>query len=72
MGCPDSVLPEPLLKNHSVNCLLSDKDKQPYKDHLCLFPALTMYLHDHINIDAHTSQFFTEFISKSGFSRSCH
>ena len=69
MGCPDSVLPEPLLKNHSVNCLLSDKDKQPYKDHLCLclFRALTMYLHGHSNLDAHTSQLFTEFISKSGY-----
>ena len=67
MGCPDSVLPEPLLKNTSVNCLLSDKDKQPYKDHLCLFRALTMYLHGHSNLDAHTSQLFTEFISKSGY-----
>ena len=67
MGCPDSVLPEPLLKNHSVNCLLSDKNKQPYKDHLCLFRALTMYLHGHSNLDAHTSQLFTEFISKSGY-----
>ena len=65
-GCPDSVLPEPLLKNHSVNCLLSDKDKQPYKDHLCLFRALIMYLHGHSNLDAHTFQLFTEFISKSG------
>ena len=53
MGCPDSVLPEPLLKNHSVNYLLSDKDKQPYKDHLCLFRALTMYLHGHCNVDDH-------------------
>ena len=67
MGSPDSVLPEPLLKNHSVNCLLSDKDKQLYKDHLCLFRALTMYLHDHSKLDAHTSELFTEFISKSGY-----
>ena len=67
MGCPDSVLPEPLLKNHSVNCLLSDKDKQLYKDHLCRFRALTMYLHGHSNLDAHTFQLFTEFISKSGY-----
>ena len=66
MGCPDSVLPEPLLKNHSVNYLLSDKDKQPYKDHLCLFRALTMYLHGNSKLDAHTSQLFTEFVSKSG------
>ena len=65
--CPDSVLPEPLLRHTQVNCLLSDQDKQPYKDHLCLFRALTMYLHGHSNLDAHTSQFFTEFISKSGY-----
>ena len=63
MGCPDTVLPEPLLKNHSEKCILSDKDKQPYKDHLCLFRALTMYLHGHSNLDAHTSQLFTELIS---------
>ena len=32
MGYPDSVLTESLLKNHSVNCLLSNKDKEPYND----------------------------------------
>ena len=67
MGCPDSVLPKPLLKNHSVNCLLADKDKQPDKDHLCLVCALSMYLHGHSNLDAPTSQLFTEFMSKSGY-----
>ena len=67
MGYPDSVLPEPLLKNHSVNCLLSDKDKQRDEDHLCLVRALSMYLHGHSNLDAPTSQLFTEFISKSGY-----
>ena len=67
MGCHDSVLPEPLRKTRSVNCLLSDKDKQPYKDHLCLFPALTICFQGHSKLDAHTSHLFTEFISKSGF-----
>ena len=47
------------------NWILSDKDKQPYKNHFCLFGALTMYLHGHINLAAHTSQLFTEFISKN-------
>ena len=65
MGCPDSVLPEPLLKNHSVNCLLSNKDKEPYKDHLCLFRALAMYMNGHNDLDTHTSRYFTEFITKS-------
>ena len=66
MGCPDSVLPEPLLRHKQVNCILSDKDKQPYNDHFCLFRALRMYLHGHSNLDAHRSQLFTEFLSKSG------
>ena len=35
MGCPDSVLPEPLLRHTQVNCLLSNKEDEPYKDHLC-------------------------------------
>ena len=66
VGCSDSVFPESLLKNHSVNCLLSDKDKQPYKDHLCLLRKSTMYLHSHTNRGAHTSQLFTTFASKCG------
>ena len=63
MGCPDSVLPEPLLKNHFVNCLLSNKDKEPYKDHLCLLRALN----GHKDLDSHTSRYLTNFISKSGY-----
>ena len=65
MGCPDPVLPEPLLKNHSVNCLLSNKDKEPYKDHLCVFRALAMYMNGHKDLDSPTSRYFTELISKS-------
>ena len=58
---------ELLLRPTQVNCLLSDKDKQQYKDHLCLFRVLTMDLHGHSNLDAHTSQLFTEFISNPGY-----
>ena len=68
MGCQDSVLPKPLLKNPSVNCLLSHKDKKPYKDHLCLFRALEMYLNGHKDLISHTFRNFTEFILKYG----CH
>ena len=67
MGCPDSVLPEPLLKNHSVNCILSNKDKESYKDHLCLFRALVMYMNGHNDLDSQTSRYFTDFISKSAY-----
>ena len=67
MGCPDSVLPEPLLRHTQVNCLLSNKDKEPYKDHLCLFRALAMYMNGHNDLDSHTSRYFTDYISKFGY-----
>ena len=41
MGCKDSVLPEPLLKNQNVNCLTFEKNtRNPYNDNLCLFRAV--------------------------------
>ena len=67
MGSPDSVLPEPLLRHTQVNCLLSNKDKEPYKDHLCIFRALVMNMNGHNNLDSHTSRYSTEFVSKSGY-----
>ena len=42
MGCPDSVLPELLLRHTQVNFLLSNKTKEPYKDLFCLFRALAI------------------------------
>ena len=62
MGCPDSVLPEPLLRHTQVNCLSSNKDKESYRDHLCLFRALAMYMNGHNDLDCHTSRYFTEFV----------
>ena len=44
MGCKDTVLPEPLLKN--VRCLTFErKTRQHYNDNLCLFRALALHLH---------------------------
>ena len=46
MGCKDTVLLEPLLKNHNVNCHTFERNTlQPYNDNLCLFGALALYLH---------------------------
>ena len=66
IGCPHAVLHERLPKNHSVNCLLSNKDKKPYKDHLCLFRALSMCMNGHKILESRTSKYFTEFITNSG------
>ena len=67
MGCPDSVLPEPLLRHTQVNCLLSNKDIEPYIYHLCLFRAMARYMNGHLDLDSHTCRYFTEFITKSGY-----
>ena len=46
VGCKDSVLPEPLLKNQNVNCLTYEQNtKKPYKENLCLFRAPALLLH---------------------------
>ena len=56
-----------LLKNHSVDCFLSNKDKESYKNHMCLFRALAMYMNGHNDLDSHTSRYFTEFKSLSRY-----
>ena len=67
MGCPDSVIPEPLLRNNHVNCLISNQDtKQPYNDNLCLFRALAVHLHGTTGLETSTSKIFNDFLEKSG------
>ena len=46
MGCTDTVLRGPLLGNCDVNCVTFERNtRQPYKDNLCLFRALALYLY---------------------------
>ena len=67
MGCPDSVIPEPLMRNNHVNCLVSDRDtKQPYNDNLRLFRALAVHLHGTTSLETSTSKNFNDFLEKSG------
>ena len=66
MGRPDSVFSEPLLRNPSVNCLLSNKDKQNYKDHLCLFRALARYMNGHKDLGS-LIQILHRVLSKHGY-----
>ena len=47
IGCKNAVLPEPLLKNHTINCLTFEENtRQPYNDNLCLFRALVLQFLD--------------------------
>ena len=66
MGCKDTLLPEPLLENHNVNCLTYEKNSlQPYNDNLCLFRALTLHLHGNKKLEEETSKIFNFFLNNS-------
>ena len=59
MGCKDAVLTEPLLKNHTVNCLTFQKNtKKPYNDNLCLFRAVALHLFGNERLEEETSKLF--------------
>ena len=65
MGCKNAVLPEPLLKNHTINCLtFEEKTRQPYNNNLCLFRALAFHLHGTQRLEEETSKLFSLFINK--------
>ena len=66
MGCKDAVLPESLLKNHTVNCLTFEKNtRKPFKDNRCLFRALALHLHETDRLEEETSNLFNLFLVNS-------
>ena len=66
MGCKDTVLPEPLLTNHNLNCLTFERNtRQPYNDNLCLLRALTLHLHGNEKLEEETSKNFNLFLNNS-------
>ena len=56
-----------LLRHTQVNCLLSNKDKELYKDYLCLFRALAMYTNGQNDLESHSCRHFLELITKYGY-----
>ena len=67
MGCKDSVLPEPLLKNQNVNCLTFERNtSQPYNDNLCLFRAVALPLFGNERLEEETSKIFNLFLNNCG------
>ena len=66
MGCKDTVLPQPLLKNHNENCLTFERNtSQPYNDNLCLFRALALHLQANEKLEEETSKIFNLFLNNS-------
>ena len=67
MGCKDSVLPEPLLKNQNVNCLTFEKNtRKPYNDNFCLFRAVALHLFGNERLEEETSKIFKLFLNNCG------
>ena len=66
MGCKGKVSPEPLLKNHNVNCLTFERNtRQPYNDYLYLFRALALHLHVNEKLEEETSKILNLFLNNS-------
>ena len=65
IGCKNAVLPEPLLRNRTINCLTYEENtRQPYNDNLCLFRALAFNLHGTQGMEEETSKLFKLFINE--------
>ena len=65
MGSKNAVLPEPLLKNCTSNCLTYEENtRQPYNNNLCLFRALALHLHGRQRLEEEGSNLFSLFIKK--------
>ena len=43
-------------KTYGSELFFIKQKKEPYKDHLCLFRALAMYMNGHNDLDSHTSR----------------
>ena len=57
MGCKNAVLHEPMLKNHTINCLTHEENtRQPYNDKWCLFRAPALHLHGTQRLEEETSE----------------
>ena len=66
MGCKNAVLPEHLLKNHTINYFTFEENmREPYNDNLCLFYAPALHLHGNQLVEAETSKSFNLFINKT-------
>ena len=65
MGCKDAVLPEPLLKSCTINCLTFEENtRQPYNSNLCPFCALALHLQGNQRLEEETSKLFILFNNK--------
>ena len=67
MGCIDTVLPEPFLRNCNVNCFTFERNtSQPHNDNLCLFRVVALHLFGNERLEEETSKIFNIFLNNCG------
>ena len=65
MGYRNATLTEPVLKNHTINCVMfQENTRQPYKDNLCLVRALALHLLGTQRLEGKISKLFNLSINK--------
>ena len=65
LGCVDISLPRRLVKNRHIMCLLTDFDKKPYHDNLCMFRAIAYEINGSSNLAQDTMRLVSSFVSKT-------
>ena len=66
MVCIDTVLPEQLLRQSDVNCLVSNGYGKTKKDYLCLFRAIAVHLYGSLELEINANKLFCAFLHESG------
>ena len=65
MGCIDAVLPNSLLVNHTITCLIYEENtRQPFEDILCLFRLFPLHLHETKKLEEEPLEILTLSINK--------
>ena len=63
LGCIEQSIPSTLLRNPIVKCFVSDCEKRPYQDNLCMFRALAYELHGSNELQQNTMELMQMFLS---------
>ena len=66
MGCIDADLPEQLLRQSDMNCLVSNSYGETYKDYLCLFRARAIHLYGSSELETDAKYLLSAFLHESG------
>ena len=63
LGCMTQNIPSISLRNGYVKCFVSDCNKKPYQDNLCMFRALSYEIHGSDELQQNTLKLMQNFLS---------